>query len=71
MVSEFNRFNRAKTARTKKDALKIEIPLQSPMTEFTTEQLGHSSVLTARNYLASFESDKKKEAQKALTNFGK
>lgn len=146
MDGEFIRFTRAKTARTKKDTLKIEIPLQSPMpeiikrwgnsynpdnfifpiiehgadptrvrelvqnvthtinkfmkrigyslgikmpvttytarhsfatvlkrsgasTEFISEQLGHSSVLTTRNYLASFESEKKKETQKALTDF--
>lgn len=145
---DFIRFTRAKTARTKKDNQKIEIPIQSLMpeiirrwgntvhpdnyifpimehgatpervrelvqnathtlnkftkrigqilgftfplttytarhsfatvlkrsgasTEFISEQLGHSSVLTTRNYLASFESDVKKETQKALTDFDK
>ncbi len=40
-------------------------------TEFISEALGHADIRTTRNYLASFEDDKRLEASKALTNFKK
>jgi integrase/recombinase XerD len=36
---------------------------------FISEQLGHTSLATTESYLASFEKDKKKEAQESLMDF--
>ena len=38
-------------------------------TEFISEALGHSNVITTQNYLAGFEDDSKKEISKALIAF--
>ena len=39
--------------------------------EFISESLGHSSLTTTENYLASFELETKREMAKNLTKFGK